>query len=68
MKNNNKKMELSCTGFGYDYYTGTDAAGRLFYNLVPIDSPAPKGGYYDKEYILKIKQVPDLFGNILLNQ
>jgi hypothetical protein len=54
-------MEKVNTGFGYDYYIGFGKKNKPFYNLVPSGQPAPKGGYYSKEYILGIKQVPDLF-------
>lgn len=45
---------------GYDYYIGKGKKG-IYYNIVPDNQPAPKGGYYSKEYILKIKNLPDLF-------
>jgi hypothetical protein len=48
-------------GNGYDYYIGYERGGTPFYNLVPSGEPAPTGGYYSKEYILGIKNVPDLF-------
>jgi len=51
---------------GYSYYIGINGTGKWFYNIVPQDQPAPKGGYYSKEYILKIKQLPDLFPTIVI--
>lgn len=59
------KMFFQISGFGYDYYIGKGDNGKYVYNLVPTDQPAPAGGYYSKEYILKIKNVPDLFGNLV---
>jgi len=53
-------MEKIATFGGYDYYKGYSDKGA-YYNLVPIGQAAPNGGYYSKEYILRIKQVPDLF-------
>lgn len=56
-------MKRVATGNGYDYYISIDAAKATngkFYNIVPENSPAPKGGY-SKEWILGVKKVPDLF-------
>lgn len=53
-------MKKVATSNGYDYYIGQSKKGT-YYNIVPIGSQVPKGGYYSKEYILNIKQVPDLF-------
>jgi len=53
-------MKHVATFGNYNYFIGNSKKGT-FYNIVPIGQPAPKGGYYNKEYILKIKQVPDLF-------
>ena len=43
-----------------DFYTGVTKKG-IYYNIVPEGTPAPKGGYYDKKYILSIKGLPDCF-------
>lgn len=59
-------MTLQISGFGYDYYVGRDEEGKLFYNIVPTGSKPPSAGYYSKEYIVKMKKVPDLFGNLVL--
>jgi len=56
-----KNIKKVATGHGYDYYIGQDKKGKKFYELVPTGQPAPGGGYYSKEYILSIKQTPDLF-------
>jgi len=53
-------MKKVATFGGYDYYTGQTKKGT-YYNIVLKDEPAPKGGYYSKEHILKVKGVPDLF-------
>jgi hypothetical protein len=56
-------MEKIATGSGYDYYIGWDENKKPFYNIVPEGSQPPNGGY-GKEWILGIKKVPDLFGQI----
>ena len=53
-------MQKVATLNGYNYYIGENKKGN-FYNIVPINQDAPKAGYYSKVYILKIKNVPDLF-------
>ena len=45
---------------GYNYYMKQSKKG-IYYNIAPDSQPTPKGGYYSKDYILKIKNVPDLF-------
>lgn len=44
----------------YDYYIGHDEDNKEWYNIVPSSQDAPHGGYA-KEWILNIKNVPDLF-------
>lgn len=61
------KMYFQINGFGYDYYIGKGKDGKYVYNLTPSDQPAPAGGYYSKDYILNIKQVPDLFPALVTN-
>jgi len=53
------KMQIVSTHNGYNYFTGKDKKG-VIYNIAPIGESAG-GGYYDKAYILKVKQLPDLF-------
>lgn len=53
-------MKQVATFNGYTYYIGEGKKGT-YYNIVPSNQPAPKGGYYSKEYILNIKGLPDLF-------
>ncbi len=53
-------MKKVATFNGYDFYTGVTKKG-IYYNIVPEGTPAPKGGYYDKKYILSIKGLPDCF-------
>ncbi|MEO6305616.1 MAG: hypothetical protein ABIP51_20810 [Bacteroidia bacterium] len=53
-------MRKIATQFNYDFYVGTGKKGT-YYNIVPINEPAPKGGYYSSEYICGIKKVPNLF-------
>jgi len=55
-----KKMKKVATANGYDYYAGKSKKGTC-YNLVPTNEPAPAGGYYNSDYICKIKQVPNIF-------
>lgn len=47
----------------YDYYVGIDGE-EIFYNIVPAGSPAPKTGYLNKEFILRIKKAVNLFPEI----
>ena len=58
------KMYLQISGFGYDYYMGKSEHGEYVYNAVPNDQQAPAGGYPNKDYILRIKHIPDLFSDI----
>ena len=41
-------------GEGFDFYV-LYGQGKTFYNLVPVGSPAPDGGYFDSRYIFKVK-------------
>jgi hypothetical protein len=41
----------------YDLYIGTDKK-EPYYNAVPTGSPPPKGGYYSKEFIIRVKNLP----------
>lgn len=36
----------------YDYYVGDN-----LYNIVPVGSPAPEGGYFSPNYIIAIKGI-----------
>ena len=56
-------MEKVATLNGYSYYQQETKKG-MCYNVVPVNEPAPTGGYYAKEYILRIKHVPDMFEKI----
>lgn len=50
------------TADGYDFYIGSDTRHKILYNIVPQGTPAPKGGYYDRENIAKVNGVsPELF-------
>lgn len=40
----------------YDYYIGKENSIAIF-NIVLKSNEVPKGGYYNKEYIAKIKNV-----------
>lgn len=43
---------------GYDFYYSPACGDRnALYNIVITGSPAPTGGYYNIEYIEKIKKV-----------
>lgn len=52
-------MKKIATYRNYSYYIGYKKGDQI-YNIAPTDQQAPNGGY-KKEYILKIKHVPDLF-------
>jgi hypothetical protein len=58
-KSTTTQMKLVASSETYDYYVGNDDNG-YFYNIVPVDSGAPNGGYA-KEWILGVKHAPDLF-------
>ena len=58
------KMKLIATKYGYSYYIGIGKKEQPFYNVVPENHSAPKGGYYSSEYICKIKNVPNLFSEL----
>ena len=60
-KNKNNIMRKIAEFENYAYYVGMGEKQKPVYNISPKDQPAPKGGYYAKEYILGIKRVPDLF-------
>lgn len=45
----------------YCYWIGKDSNGKTVYNIAPKGQTV-SGGYFDKNYILKIKNLPDLFG------
>ena len=45
---------------GYAYWIGKSEKNEPVYNIAPIGQSV-SGGYYSKEYILKIKKLPDLF-------
>ena len=46
--------------YGYNFWKGT-SEGVNFFNITPIGQCAPSGGYYNSDYISKIKGVPNLF-------
>jgi hypothetical protein len=49
---------------GYDFYLQSAIGDRpALYNIVPQGSPAPTGGYLNRQYIEKIKGVkfPDRY-------
>ena len=50
----------------YDYWVGTDEAGKPFYNITPIGqykggTDSPYSGYHDANWISKAKGVPNIF-------
>jgi hypothetical protein len=61
MTKTKKQIKKVANFSGYNYYIGTDEKGKTFYNIGPETEGTPAGGYYSKEYILKVKQLPDLF-------
>jgi len=54
-------MKLIRTDFGYNFWTGIDSEGKMFYNVTPIGQLAPSGGYYAHEFICHVKNVPNCF-------
>lgn len=49
---------------GYDFYIASGMGDRpTLYNIVPAGSPAPEGGYRNRQYIERIKGVkfPDRY-------
>ena len=56
-------MKLYLRLNGYDYYIADDPffGKSKIYNVQPINEPAPKGGYYDSDFICRIKKVPNIF-------
>ena len=58
MKKTYKFIKIA-TENGYDYYR--TFGGKPCFNLVHQGEPKPMGGYYNPEYICKIKGVPNLF-------
>ena len=54
-------MKLITTANGYNYWIGFNSEGEEYYNITPEEQSAPNGGYYNSDYICKIKQVPNLF-------
>jgi len=51
-------MNLVKTENGYRFYIGTDENnGKPVYNIVNLSTEEPTGGYYDREYIEKMKYV-----------
>lgn len=55
------KVDKVNTKQGYDFYIGKDSKGKPFYNAVPEGTPAPSGGYPNKDYILNVKGIEDGF-------
>lgn len=53
-------MTLVISANGYDYYRGGDDQ-KTFFNLVPVGSPPPNGGYFNPFWICNVKNVPNLF-------
>ena len=57
-ENSDAKGEMTKIGSSnkYDFYSGFDKGkNKPFHNIVPKGQKAPEGGYYEKEYIEKIK-------------
>jgi hypothetical protein len=60
----NNKMRLVHTGYGYDFYIGTDNEGKSFYNIIPMGENEPTSGYYNSEWISKMKGVKNVFKTV----
>ena len=49
-------MEKVNSNGTHDFYVGKEDLNEIkYYNIVPCGAPAPQGGFYDAEYILKVK-------------
>ena len=53
------EMKLQKEGSGYKFYSGfDDNAQKFVYNILPsYQTEVPTTGYYDREYIEKVKGV-----------
>jgi len=60
----NSKMRLVHTGYGYDFYIGKDEKGESFYNIIPMGDNEPTSGYYNSEWISKMKGVKNVFKTV----
>jgi hypothetical protein len=60
-------MTLIERGVTYDFYTQAKPGEQSLWNIVPTGSPAPTGGYKNRQYIERIKGVkfPDRYQPIL---
>jgi hypothetical protein len=54
-------MQKVLTQSGYDFYVGRGHEGRSFYNVIPSSQTAPNAGYYNPEWICRIKGFKNLF-------
>jgi hypothetical protein len=61
---NADKMRLVHTGYGYDFYIGKDDKGKSFYNIIPMGENEPTSGYYNSEWISKMKGVKNVFKTV----
>ena len=59
MKDTLKFKKVNTAG-DYDFYIAVDENGKPLYNIMPKDSPIPGGGYYDKEYVAKARNVDSI--------
>ena len=59
--NTDGPMNLISTVNDYDFYSARDINGKEFYNVVPKGSSKPTGGYYNSDYIAKVKGVANIF-------
>ena len=50
-------MKKVLTKHGYDFYVGQWYSDSPIYNIKPEGSEQPKSGYYNYEYLEKIKGV-----------
>lgn len=54
-------MRKVATHNEYEYWVGVERDNRIYYNITKAGTKKPDSGYFDRNYILEIKKVPDLF-------
>jgi len=54
-------MKLVHTLNEYNFYIGKDEENKSFYNVVHIKDASPTAGYYNSEWICKMKGFKNIF-------
>jgi hypothetical protein len=55
------KMRIIHSEYGYNFCIGWDCTGKPFYNIIPMGKPTPTSGYYNSQWICKVKNVRNIF-------